>query len=243
MPPALAKVVSANRQQPLRLRGRNWSKCPLGDLARRQAQTSAEQKAVNGLAWPVRMHRARAGNRSKRLNISRTSPGFSWCRSSASAQAPTGYGRSPRSPKGRASRPVTSGRRGSEFCIGLQSRRGRYANRERAHCQHLRRVGLRRRGWPLFRLDWKPPCGRCTPDGNIRPHPAAMAEMQKLLNRLIAKHTRSPADWRPAMARGSEGQPEYGDIIQAAIGDRAAPRHGYGATEYLAYVVLNGGHA
>jgi len=51
-------------------------------------------------------------------------------------------------------------------------------------------------------------------------NPAAMAEMQKLLNRLIAKHTRSPADWRPAMARGREGQPEYGDIIQAPIGDR-----------------------
>ena len=32
----------------------------------------------------------------------------------------------------------------------------------------------------------------------FRSHPAVMAEMQKLLNRLIAKHTRSPADWRPA---------------------------------------------
>src|SRR5262249_21024825 len=77
----------------------------------------------------------------------------------------------------------------------------------------------------------------------FRPHPAAMAEMQKLPNRLIAKHTRSPAYWRPAMAQGREGQPAYGDIIQAAIGDRAAPRHGCGAPEYLAYVVLNGGHA
>jgi hypothetical protein len=35
----------------------------------------------------------RAGwNRSRRLNISRTSPGFSWCRSSALAQASTGCG-------------------------------------------------------------------------------------------------------------------------------------------------------
>ena len=32
-------------------------------------------------------------------------------------------------------------------------------------------------------------------------NPAAMAEMQKLLNRLIAKHTRSPADWRNNMKR------------------------------------------
>jgi hypothetical protein len=49
--------------------------------------------------------------------------------------------------------------------------------------------------------------------------------------------------WGLAMAQGREGQLAYGDIIQAAIGDRAAPRHAYGAPEYLAYVVLNGGHA
>src|SRR5215467_13730318 len=63
---------------------------------------------------------------------------------------------------------------------------------------------------------------------------------KKLLNRLIAKHTRSPADWRPAMAQRREGQPAYSDIIQAAIRDRAPPRHGCGAPENLAYVVLNG---
>ena len=51
-----------------------------------------------------------------------------------------------------------------------------------------------------------------------------MTEMQKLLNRLIAKHTRSPADWRLAMAQGREGEPAYGDIIQAAI--RIAPLRG-----------------
>ena len=34
--------------------------------------------------------------------------------------------------------------------------------------------------------------------------------------------------------RGREGQPAHGNIIQAAIGDRAAPRHGYGGSEYLA---------
>ena len=68
----------------------------------------------------------------------------------------------------------------------------------------------------------------------LGPHPAAMAEMQQLLNRLIAKHIRSPAGWRLAIAQGREGQPAYGDIIQAAIGDRAAPRHGCGAPEYLA---------
>ena len=45
------------------------------------------------------------------------------------------------------------------------------------------------------------------------------------------------------MAQGREGQPAYGDIIQAAIGNRAAPRRAYGAPEYIAYVVLNGGHA
>ena len=45
--------------------------------------------------------------------------------------------------------------------------------------KHLRRAGLRRRGWPLFRLNWKLPCGRRTPDGATRPHPAAMAEMQQ----------------------------------------------------------------
>ena len=61
-----------------------------------------------------------------------------------------------------------------------------------------------------------------TPDGDTRPHPAAMAEMQQLLNRLIAKHIRSPAGWRLAIAQGREGQPAYGDIIQAAIGNRAA---------------------
>jgi hypothetical protein len=57
-------------------------------------------------------------------------------------------------------------------------------------------------------------------DGDTRPHPTAMAEMQKLLNRLIAKHTH-PGCYK----------------------DRAAPRHAYGAPECLAYVVLNGGHA
>ena len=46
-----------------------------------------------------------------------------------------------------------------------------------------------------------------------------------------------------AMVQGREGQPAHGNIIQAAIGDRAAPSHGYGAPEYLAYIVLNGGHA
>ena len=35
--------------------------------------------------------------------------------------------------------------------------------------------------------------------------------------------------WGLAMAQGREGQFAYGDIIQAAIGDRAAPRHAYGA--------------
>src|SRR6516164_9487086 len=95
----------------------------------------------------------------------------------------------------------------------------------------------------LFRLDWKLPCGQRTPDGDTRPHPAVMAEMQQLLNRLISKHIRSPADWRLAMAQGREGQPAYGDIIQAAIGDRAALRHAFRAPAYLAYVVLNGGHA
>lgn len=93
---------------------------------------------------------------------------------------------------------------------------------------------LRRRGWPLFRLDWKLPCGGRTPDGDTRPHPAAMAEMQQLLNRLFAKHIRSPADWRLAIAQGREGQSAYGDIIQAAIGDRAALRHAFGAPAYLA---------
>ena len=86
------------------------------------------------------------------------------------------------------------------------------------------------------------PCGPRAIDGDTRPHPAAMAEMQKLLKRLITKHTGFPADWRLAMAQGREGQPAYGDIIQAAIGDHAAPRHAYRAPEYLAYFVLNGGH-
>jgi hypothetical protein len=69
-----------------------------------------------------------------------------------------------------------------------------------------------------------------------------MAEMQQLLNRLIAKQTRSLAGWRPATAEGHEGQPAYGDI-QAATGDRAAPRHAHWAAEYVAYVVLKGGKA
>ena len=34
---------------------------------------------------------------------------------------------------------------------------------------------------PLFRLDRKLPCGRRTPDGDTRPHPAAIDEMQQLL--------------------------------------------------------------
>ena len=76
-------------------------------------------------------------------------------------------------------------------------------------------------------------CGGRTPDGDTRPHPAAMAEMQQLLNRLIAKHTRSPAYWRLAIAQGREGQPAYGDIIQAAIGDRAAPRTAAGCRKTL----------
>ena len=88
----------------------------------------------------------------------------------------------------------------------------------------------------------KLPCGRRTPDGDTRPHPAAMAEMQQLLNRLIAKHTRSLADWRPATAEGHEGQPAYGDI-QAATGDRADSRLAHWAAEYVAYVVLKGGKA
>jgi hypothetical protein len=45
------------------------------------------------------------------------------------------------------------------------------------------------------------------------------------------------------MAQGRERQPPYGDIIQAVIGNRAAPRRGYGAPEYVAHVVLKGGHA
>ena len=69
----------------------------------------------------------------------------------------------------------------------------------------------------IYAEDRKLPCGRRTPDGDTRPHLAAMAEMQQLLNRLIAKHTRSLADWRPATAEGHEGQPAYGDI-QAATG-------------------------
>ena len=85
---------------------------------------------------------------------------------------------------------------------------------------------------PLFRLDRKLPCGRRTPDGDTRPHPAAMAEMQQHLNRLIAKHARSLADWRPATAEAYEGQPAYGDI-QAATGDRAAPRLAHWAAEYV----------
>ena len=95
----------------------------------------------------------------------------------------------------------------------------------------------------LFCLDRKLPCGRRTPDGDTRPHPAAMAERQQLLNRLIAKDIQSPADWRLAIAQGREGQPAYGDITQAAIGDRAALRHAFVAPAYLAYVLLNGGHA
>src|SRR6516225_6562144 len=99
--------------------------------------------------------------------------------------------------------------------------------------------GLRRRGWPLFRpgseATVRPACDR----RRRRPLPAAMTEMQKLLNSLIGKHTRSPADWRLAMAQGREGEPAYGDIIQAAIGDRAALRYAFRAPAYLAYVVLN----
>ena len=95
---------------------------------------------------------------------------------------------------------------------------------------------------PLFCLDRKLPCGRRTPDGDTRPHPAAMAEMQQLLNRLIAKHTRSLADWRSATAEGHEVQPAYGDI-QAATRERAAPRLAHWAAEYVAYVVLKGGKA
>ena len=45
------------------------------------------------------------------------------------------------------------------------------------------------------------------------------------------------------MVQGREGQPAHGNIIQTAIGDRAAPRHGYGAPEYFAYIELNGGDA
>ena len=44
-------------------------------------------------------------------------------------------------------------------------------------------------------------------------------------------------------AQGREGQLAYGDITQAPVGDRTGPRHAFGAPEYLAYVVLNGGHA
>ena len=47
-----------------------------------------------------------------------------------------------------------------------------------------------------------------------------MAETQKLLNRLIAKHTRGVL----RLAQGRERQPGYSDIIQAVIGNRAAPR-------------------
>jgi hypothetical protein len=60
-----------------------------------------------------------------------------------------------------------------------------------------------------------------------------MAEMQKLLNSLITKHTRPPADWRLATAQGRAGQPAYGDIIQADIGDRAALAHAYRAPNTL----------
>jgi hypothetical protein len=67
--------------------------------------------------------------------------------------------------------------------------------------------------------------------------------MQQLLNRLIAKYIQSPADWRLAIAQGREGQPAYGDITQAATGDRAALRHAFVAPAHLAYVLLNGGHA
>jgi hypothetical protein len=51
-----------------------------------------------------------------------------------------------------------------------------------------------------FRLGRKLPCGRRAIDGDTRSRPAAMVEMQKLLNRLITKHTRSPADWRLAIS-------------------------------------------
>ena len=56
-----------------------------------------------------------------------------------------------------------------------------------------------------------------------------MAEMQKLLNRLIAKHTRGVLRWQ-----GREGKPTYRDIIQIATGDRAALSHAYWAPEYVA---------
>jgi hypothetical protein len=48
-----------------------------------------------------------------------------------------------------------------------------------------------------------------TINGGARPNPAAMAEMQKLQNRSIANHVRSPADWRFAMAQSGESQPAY----------------------------------
>ena len=47
-----------------------------------------------------------------------------------------------------------------------------------------------------------------------------MAEMQKLLNRLIAKHTRGVLRWRKVASDSLR----ISDIIQAVIGNRAAPR-------------------
>ena len=41
------------------------------------------------------------------------------------------------------------------------------------------------------------------------------------------------------MAQGRECQPAFSDIIQAVIGNRAAPRRALGESD----IVLNGGHA
>jgi hypothetical protein len=45
------------------------------------------------------------------------------------------------------------------------------------------------------------------------------------------------------MAQGREVQPAYRDITQTAIGHRATPSHAYWKPEYVANLVLKGGHA
>jgi hypothetical protein len=50
-----------------------------------------------------------------------------------------------------------------------------------------------------------------------------MAEMQKLLNRLIAKYP--SADWRLASVQGREDQRTDGDIIDAAQGIALRQKH------------------